>query len=129
MSAQDNLNPQQFFHGTDRKGLKYIRPADQTSSGTVHFPDDTDPAYAYASDNPHDAGWYAHEAHIDSGNGRHVYQVEPLGAVENDPRVDDTGSPRNNFAGDYRSREGFRVVRRLGRHEWGDNGTPHEGVY
>jgi hypothetical protein len=70
-----NLNPQQFYHGSDRVfgtgdeiDPARSRPRVQEMHGG---------AYAFATTDPKEA----------AGFGRHVYPVQPQGAMERDPHM------------------------------------------
>jgi hypothetical protein len=111
VSAHEHLNPQQFFHGTVRAHLNEILPGSVHGRGVI-FPHDTDPSRAYATTNESDAWNYAEKAWHASGSGiPRVYHVEPLGHHEPDPQTDEHGRRRGNWANDYRSTVGWRVVR------------------
>jgi hypothetical protein len=114
MSAEENLSPQQFFHGTTQAGLKHVKPAVKHGGAVVH--PETDKSFAYATNDEATAWAYAddayHRADGNSGPPR-VYSVVPQGAHEKDPSHDDAGRSRGNFEGDIRSQKGFRVLKEL----------------
>lgn len=121
MSARDHTNGDQFFHGTAGDptigGLAkdpVISPANQRSWGTVTFPSDTDPDYAYATTDESSAWAYAEKAWGTRAAGiPRVFQVDPLGEHEEDPAYDQRGASRSNYQGDRRSKAGWRVVREI----------------
>jgi hypothetical protein len=49
-------------------------------------------------------------AALTHGGRAHVYQVEPRGPVEKDPKYDVYGNNRGNQEDDVRSRHGFTVT-------------------
>jgi hypothetical protein len=102
-----------LYHGTTTANLNLIMPAQATGAPAAHR-NVTDIRYAYATDDPRWAWAYAEMAWgtFDTGIPR-VYEVEPLGALEDDPSHDEHGRSRGNFTGDRRSQAGFRVVREL----------------
>jgi hypothetical protein len=102
-----------FFHGTTVARVRKIMPA-SAHRRHVTFPHDTDRDHAYATSDVEDAWEYAQKAHAANSTGRpRVYQVEPLGHVERDPRTDAQGRMRGNYESDHRSRDGWKVVREL----------------
>jgi hypothetical protein len=107
---------ERYYHGTtaDLRPRSRIRPPAETGHpGNFQGYDSAD--YAYAADNPSTAGIYAERA-LDRaydrnqgyGKSRRVYEVAPLGEHEPDPK-----EPNG-----VRSREGFRVKRRVPASEW-----------
>jgi hypothetical protein len=107
MSAQDNLS-QQLFHGTAVSGMRrgtHIRPAQELpphiklmTGGTNYSL--SSPHHVYVTTDVERAKWFAQVAHDrvskiynDMGLKWHgspsVYQVEPLGPMENDPNESD----------------------------------------
>lgn len=80
MSALDNLNPQQFYHGTaaELKPGEMVTPGHESDwyqrSSSVFATDDLSIARTYAG--------YAADA---SGRDPHVYAVEPTGTMHKDP--------------------------------------------
>ena len=116
--AQEHPSVQEprFYHGTvsELRERSRIRPAEQTGHpGNFQGYDAGD--YAYAADNPSTAGRYADTAlnaaynrNRGYGRSRRVYEVAPLGEHEPDPKE----------SNGVRSKEGFRVIRRVPAREW-----------
>lgn len=102
MSAGDNLNPQQFFHGTvSEHGLTEITPRGEKR----FYRSDHAGTHAFATTSESDAWDYAEKSymHTDRGIPR-VYRVEPKADVEKDPHY-------QNYEGKWhRSKAGFNVV-------------------
>jgi|SRR5580704_3650429 hypothetical protein len=101
MTAQDNLNEQQFYHGTKTRftpGEDMIYPGYDRVSGKVGTPR----PYAYMTHELDTARGYAERA---KGAGEpRVYQVNPLGSYEYDPH-----QPGASF----RSADALRVIREV----------------
>lgn len=87
MSAQDHLNPVQFYHGTvasfapgdvlTPKGANdFGRNESGSGRGFVYMTADQDQAWNYA---------YARAEEIRPNAAPHVYEVEPLAKYEEDP--------------------------------------------
>lgn len=118
MSAQDNLNGQQFYHGTaaDLRPGSLIHPAAKIGR-PVNFPGYESKDHAYATPSQSHAGEYAQLA-LDwaynrrqgHGKSRRVYEVQPTGPIEADP--DDTTTDA------YRSTSPWKVTRRVPVSEW-----------
>ena len=99
MSASDNLNPRQFFHGTHHKFEPgaVLDPAQKpgiahalSSPDHFYFTTSRDKAEAYARDS-----WMTHNPYGDP----HTYEVEPLGHYEpdeSDTRFPDQFQTRNH---------------------------------
>jgi hypothetical protein len=104
MSAQDNLSPQQFFHGTTHE----FAPGDVVLPAT-RLGEEFRPVgvgrvkHAYASSAPEFARQHA-ERRAQSGGNPRVYQVEPVDKDEATP----WGG--GSF---YRSQAGFRVLKEV----------------
>lgn len=83
MSAADNLQPQQFFHGTHVE----LSPGALIEPG--HEPNYESSSRAHVSFTPHaESGrWYAFAASHMGERGEHTYQVEPTGPHELDPEA------------------------------------------
>lgn len=99
MSAQENLSPQQFFHGTNREFAPgdLVKPATQLGEDFKPVGPDRSPR-AYASGTPDFARKHAERRSMAGGTPR-TYQVEPVDK-------DDVEA----WGGFYRSQAGFRVV-------------------
>lgn len=99
MSAEENLNPAQFYHGTDAE----LAPGHVISPSSIPESQggksSVDQNYSYASRDPHRALDFAYITR----DVRRAYQVEPVDSrdVEPDPK-----GPRL----DVRSKAGFRVL-------------------
>jgi rifampin ADP-ribosylating transferase len=125
---QPTVARQTYYHGTYAEGLGEIQPATQHGRA-VTFNSDTDPDFAYATARPEDAWQYAQKSYDWNVNRMprgpfpvpRVYEVEPVGDVEEDPQG------RGNYEGDVRSRRPFRVVREVPMPE--DVGTPDDYRY
>lgn len=109
MSAQDNLSPQQFFHGTTHVFApgEVVSPA--AARGVQGNWNATDPSFAYATTDKLYAHGLAQQQAQARGTSGHVFEVAPLESTEPDP-ID-------NVAHAYRSRQGFRVTRAVPFHE------------
>jgi GNAT superfamily N-acetyltransferase len=109
--------PPKYYHGTCIPGVTHVLPANR-HGGPVVFASDTSRDHAYATTNHDDAWSYAEKAWSADDHGRRprVYEVKPIGGhrhVEVDPRTNPDGTFRSNYANDYRSRKGWRVVREM----------------
>lgn len=91
MSAQDNLNQVQFYHGTNAelnpgdvltaKGAnEYGRAEAGSRTGHVYATTDLEQAWTYARSRSSAADGVWHQGHVG-----HVYQVQPTGKVTADP--------------------------------------------
>jgi hypothetical protein len=71
MAAQDNLNPEQFYHGSNSRLARgdMVDP-DRSGVKAIHHG-----SYTFFSSNKDEAGIF----------GRHVYKVRPTGNYEPDP--------------------------------------------
>lgn len=125
MSAQENLNQDQFFHGTVAKLRpgSVIRPVNARAGSRANFsPGMTDPDYAYATsgDRAEDDAWHYAElaANWAATGSPRVYQVAPLGEHEQDPQHDEHGNIRDNMSGDRRSKAGWKVTRQMPQPDW-----------
>jgi Rifampin ADP-ribosyl transferase len=77
MTASDNLNPKQFFHGTNVRHeiggtIDPSQPHDQVHRASF-------PNSAYFTEHADEAHAYAHMAAKKKGGTPSVYQVEPTG--------------------------------------------------
>lgn len=106
------LGPQ-FFHGT----VENLNPGDVvtpagTRGGHTNYAGQSDPQYAYATEDPEAAWDYAEKAwHAASGDSGHprVYVVSPMGRHDKDPEYDKSGRHRGNWSFDRRSKHGWKV--------------------
>ena len=110
-----------FLHGT----RAVLAPGDLVEPGRPsHFRPDRPLAHVYFTTRPETAVWGAELAaalapHDGDGTATaRVYEVEPLGAFEDDPNVTDKKFPGNPTRS-YRSRDPLRVLREVT--DW----TPH----
>lgn len=103
MTAPDNLNSQQFYHGTkaDLKPGQLIEPG-----YTSNFGKRKKAAFVYLTATLDAAVWGA-ELSLGDGAGR-IYTVEPTGPIEDDPNLTDKRYPGNPTKS-YRSRDPLRV--------------------
>lgn len=116
MAAQDNLNPQQFYHGTTAD----LEPGALISPGGTPNHARSDPGAVYMTEHPeHAQNWAAVASRkaeyswmMDRPGTRkfpaHVYQVEPTGPVEPDGNTDSRVWP-----GSYQSAHPLRVLGRV----------------
>jgi hypothetical protein len=98
-----------YFHGTTVEDLEHVHPNHGTSgnfgnNGMIH-----EPGYAYATSRS-SAEHYADMAAMTHGGKPHVYEVEPRGPVEKDPKYTANGVNRGNMEDDVRSKHGFSVL-------------------
>lgn len=104
----------EFYHGT----TSHLQPGDEIrpGGGEPQF-EQTDSRFAYATTDIRAArSWSIHPDrwdYEDDSAEPHVYEVEPLGRHSKDPERDTSGLPRGNFAGDRRSKVGWRVRREV----------------
>lgn len=106
--------PTAWYHGTTVPRVRQILPASQHHRH-VTFPHDTDRDHAYATSSHEDAWNYAEKAwHAGDGSSGppRVYQVHPKGHYEKDP-IYDGDRRRGNNESDYRSKDGWDVVKEL----------------
>lgn len=103
--ATNDLSSQQFYHGTKAN----LKPGDLIES--CNPPDvgkqERMATYVYLTPNLDAAIWGA-ELAVGEGHGR-VYTVEPIGPVEDAPKLTDRKSPKH-LSMSYRSREPLRVM-------------------
>jgi len=94
-----------FFHGTkaELNAGDLIEPGHAPNFGDL----DRQTTYVYFTGTLDAATWGA-ELALGEGRGR-IYQVEPAGAIEDDPNLTDKKFPGNPTKS-YRSREALRVV-------------------
>ncbi|MBW4481106.1 MAG: NAD(+)--rifampin ADP-ribosyltransferase [Tildeniella torsiva UHER 1998/13D] len=104
MAAIDDLNSQQFYHGT-RADLK---PGDLIVPGySSNYGKRKKAAYVYLTATLDAAIWGA-ELALGEGPGR-IYIVEPTGSIEDDPNLTDKKFPGNPTKS-YRTRDPLRVT-------------------
>lgn len=100
MAAQDNLNPQQFFHGTRHE----FKPGDVAEPG--HNDDYESPhtgEHVYLTSSRKGAADWADDAY---GHGpARVYEVQPTGPIEPDPAGREDGD-----SGAHRSRHPLKIL-------------------
>jgi rifampin ADP-ribosylating transferase len=103
MAIIDDLNSQQFYHGTkaDLKPGDLIGPGYQSNCGTRKKA-----AYVYLTATLNAATWGA-ELAVGEGTGR-IYIVEPTGPIEDGPNLTDRKYPGNPTKS-YRTRDPLRV--------------------
>jgi hypothetical protein len=107
-----------WYHGTTVPNLRHVLPVNQHRK-RVSWPEDTSHEHAYATSDEDDAWEYAQAAWHDGGGRPRVYEVHPKGHVEQDPSTRPDGSSRGDHERDYRSKDGFNVVRELPfPHDW-----------
>lgn len=101
-SSVDDPGP--FFHGTkaDLRPGDLLRPGHSSNFGTRRTAN-----HVYLTATLDAATWGA-ELAAGEGDGR-IYEVEPLGWIENDPNLTDKRFPGNPTRS-YRTREPVRVV-------------------
>lgn len=95
-----------YYHGTT-ESLDEVRP-NHSTRGTFG-PSTHAPGYAYATGLESAKGYAERAADMHGGHPR-VYEVHPLGPVEDDPKFDAAGYNRGSNLDDKRSRHGFAVV-------------------
>jgi hypothetical protein len=105
-----------YYHGTNVEGITHVLPASMHGRGTSFAGHTTDTDHAYASTSLIAAHHYAEHAADQHGGSPHVYEVKPIGHLEEDPMFDGGGYNRGNWIGDHRSRDGFKVIRELDHH-------------
>jgi Rifampin ADP-ribosyl transferase len=105
-----------FYHGTanDLRPRTVIKPASQIGHPT-NYPTYGNSEWAYAAESLPTAHGYAdraldmaHSRKQGHGKSRRIYEVAPIGEHEPDP----------NETNGIRSKQGFRVVRRIPASEW-----------
>jgi hypothetical protein len=97
MSAQDNLNPQQFYHGTNAQ----LRPGDALKPNHRQHLEDSAEGHIYFTDEARTARMFALNAAAKFGGSARVYTVQPQGDYEPDPEFD--SEIRKNWGNGYRS--------------------------
>lgn len=109
-----NLSGPQFFHGTnvDLRPRSLIRPASQTGHQREYYGYGNED-YAFATTRMTTASVYARDRTAARGGTERVYQVEPTGEHEEDPK--------QQYG--YRSRSPYRVIRRVPRSEFNAYGA------
>lgn len=75
MSAEDNLNRRQFFHGTNAE----LKEGDTLQPGPTFD-------HVYMSSHRYLADTYASNRAVNRGGDPHVYRVQPTGDVSKDNR-------------------------------------------
>jgi len=108
MSARENLNPQQFFHGTQEEVSPgdVIKPA-VAAGKDINFPGLSSPEHAYATKSKRDAKFYG--SHGGSYPDTNVYKVAPVNPADVEPDPNEyAANPRMHK--DFRSKSGFKVV-------------------
>jgi len=107
MSAQDNLSPQQFYHGTQAclSPGDVIQPASVLGKD-VNFPGLSSPEHAYVATDRRDARWYGR--HGGSYPDANVYSVEPINPNDVEPDPNEWSS--NDVHHEFRSRSGLKVT-------------------
>lgn len=129
MAASDNINDQQFYHGTWAGWMKkgqIIKPPSDLLHETMGLSNYkvSSPHHVYVTTNPEDARWYAERGYETLAKMGHkidnipvigarpvVYRVQPRGTVEKDPSKD------------YQDRQSYRILgnaKILDRHWEGD---------
>lgn len=108
MAAEDNLNPQQFYHGT----FHTFSPGDVVDPSEPHAANHelSAPGTAYFSSDVSSASFWARRAvtHSAPDASPRVYQVEPLGEFGHD------GSVRRGYA----TKHPLRVVGETGLYDY-----------
>ncbi len=114
MKAMENNHP--FYHGTKAN----LKPGDLIEPGfQSNYGNRKKAAYIYLTATLDAAIWGA-ELALGDGPGR-IYEVEPTGAIEDDPNLTDKKFPGNPTKS-YRSKHPLRVVGEV--NEW--QGHPSE---
>jgi rifampin ADP-ribosylating transferase len=104
MTPDNNLNLQQFYHGTKAE----LKPGDLITSGyNSNYGKGKKAAYVYLTATLDAATWGA-ELALGEGSGR-IYIVEPTGPIEDDPNLTDKKFPGNPTKS-YRSQSPLRVT-------------------
>ncbi len=104
MSAMDDPNSQQFYHGTKAD----LKPGDLIEPGyNSNYGKQKKAVYVYLTATLDAATWGA-ELALGEGPGR-IYIVEPTGPIADDPNLTDKKYPGNPTKS-YRSREPLRVT-------------------
>ncbi|GAA1978661.1 NAD(+)--rifampin ADP-ribosyltransferase [Kitasatospora viridis] len=106
-SDEDGTSAPRYYHGTTAEDLEHVHPNHGSNGNFGRFTHEAGYAYATGKEN---AWHYAERAAGAYGGTPHVYEVSPRGPVEEDPRYDQHGNSRGNFADDVRSKHGFTVV-------------------
>ena len=104
MATIDDVNSQQFYHGTkiDLKPGDLIKPGYNSNYGKRKKA-----AYVYLTATLDAATWGA-ELSLGEGRGR-IYVVQPTGPIEDDPNLTDKKFPGNPTKS-YRTRDPLRVT-------------------
>lgn len=104
MTVINDLNSQQFYHGTKAD----LMPGDLIEPGySSNYGKRKKAAYVYLTATLDAATWGA-ELALGEGPGR-IYTVEPTGPIEDDPNLTDKKYPGNPTKS-YRSRDPLRVT-------------------
>jgi hypothetical protein len=104
MAVTEDLNSQQFYHGTKAN----LKLGDLIESGyNSNYGKGKKAIYVYLTATLDAAIWGA-ELAVGEGIGR-IYLVEPTGTIENDPNLTDKKFPGNPTKS-YRTREPLRVT-------------------
>ena len=104
MAVIEDLNSQQFYHGTKAD----LKLGDLIGPGYVsNYGERKKAAWVYLSATLNAATWGA-ELALGEGRGR-IYIVEPTGVIEDDPNLTDKKFPGNPTKS-YRSRSALRIM-------------------
>lgn len=104
MATTDDLNSQQYYHGTKA----VLNPGDKIEPGyNSNYGKRKKAAYVYLTATLDAATWGA-ELALGEEPGR-IYIVEPTGPIEDDPNLTDKKYPGNPTKS-YRSRDPLRVT-------------------
>lgn len=107
MSAQDNLQPRQFFHGTNAP----LREGDMIVPGMPKAHSASTGEHVYFGNL--DTALFAGDGAVKNrGGDLHLYQVEPTGRYEPDP---DSPASRWGENAAYRTASPLRVTREMQR--------------
>src|SRR5262249_19571631 len=107
MAAIDDLNSQQFYHGTKAD----LKPGDLIEAGYIsNYGKRKKAAYVYLTATLNAAAWGA-ELALGEGPGR-IYVVEPTGPIADDPNLTDKKYPGNPTKS-YRSKDPLRITGEL----------------